>query len=474
MSQARLKRVLQSAYTRTSQSAVAWSLAAAIFRALGGVLVLPLMLRKIPSDHLGLWYVFLSLQGVATLFDLGFSPAVTRATGYIWAGAKGLQKFGIARFDPSDSAEIRPNYELLDSLVATMRLYYWVFGVVSGLIMLVGGGAWIWIKTAGLADRESLRWAYAVFVFGGFLNATGDLWPALLQGVNGVLSAQKILFGSALVSLLIMGAGLLANWGIWALVLGTLGSGLFIRWNGRFSFFRLAGGKLRGRAPPHFDLIAKMWPTAWRSGLVTVGRFLVLSANTLICSAFLDLKVTASYGLSLSLITMLTFGSSMFTQMKLPIVNHLRTVGRLDEIIELWIQRTRFSLFFYVAGGVGLLALGNNLLHLIGSKTTLLSQGQLALAILVIGLEMHQFLYATLVVSENQNPFVAPSLITGAVTVLLSLLLTPHIGIWGMLLAQGLTQACFNNWWTVYRAINGLGLSWTAYWRRYAQQPIRI
>jgi O-antigen/teichoic acid export membrane protein len=462
---------LRCAATRALQSAVAWSLLAIVFRALGGVLVLPLMVRKIPSEQLGLWYVFLSLQGIATLFDIGFSPAVTRAAGYIWAGAADLQKFGIARRDPGD---FRPNYELLNGLVATMRMYYRVLGVVSGLIMLFGGGAWIWFKTQGFANAEQLRWAYVIFVFGGFLNATGDLWPALLSGINGVQTAQKILFGSALISLLIIGGGLLANLGIWALVFGTLGSGFFIRWNGRTSFFRLGGPQLWARARPRFDLITKMWPTAWRSGLVNLGRYLILTANTLICSAFLDLKVTASYGLSLSLITMLTFASSMFTILKLPIVNQLRAVGRVDEIVELWIQRTRLSILVYAVGAAALLCAGNYLLSYVGSKTMLLSQGQLALALLVIGLETHQYLYAGLVISENENPFVVPSLISGAVTVLLSVILTPYFGIWGMLLAQGGTQACFNNWWTIYRAIHGLGLSWTAYWRRYARQPIRI
>src|SRR5438552_7964537 len=119
-----LRRGFQSAYTRTLQSAVAWSLAAAALRALGGVLVLPLMVRKVPSDHLGLWYVFLSLQGIASLFDLGFSPAVTRAAGYLWAGARELRRFGVARAESSEQGNPTPNYSMLNDLVATMRLYY--------------------------------------------------------------------------------------------------------------------------------------------------------------------------------------------------------------------------------------------------------------------------------------------------------------------------------------------------------------
>src|SRR5215472_3993524 len=110
------------AISRASQSAVAWSLFATAFRLLSGVLVLPLMVRLIPSDHLGLWYVFLSLQGIAALFDLGFSPAVTRAAGYLWGGARQLQKFGVAKVETGAQLSPEPNYLLLTSLVTTMRL----------------------------------------------------------------------------------------------------------------------------------------------------------------------------------------------------------------------------------------------------------------------------------------------------------------------------------------------------------------
>jgi O-antigen/teichoic acid export membrane protein len=474
MSEPVVTRFVRSSFSRTSQSAVAWSLLATAFRALSGVLVLPLMVRRIPSEHLGLWYVFLTLQGIGNLFDLGFSPAVTRAAGYLWAGAQQLKPFGVAAIEKSEEAPIAPNRTLLNSLVATMRLYYRFFGVTSGLIMLVAGGAWVWFKTQNLPDANNLRLCYAVFVLGGFLNATGDLWPALLSGINGVLIAQRILSGAMLISLVVTLGGLLANFGIWALVLGMVGAGAFIRWAGRFFFIRLAGPNFDSRTRPRFDLIAKLWPTAWRSGLTSLGAFFVISANTLICSGFLNLKVTASYGLSIALLAMLTYSTSMFTNIKIPLINQFRTSARTNDILELWIRRTRVSMVAYLIGALSLLFFGNQILQLIGSKTLLLPQGQLALALLVIGLEMHGVLYANLIISENQIPFVAPFLLSGAATFLFSLLLTPRLGVWGMLLAQGCVQASFNNWWTVYRAIQGLGISWTEYWRRYVREPIRI
>jgi O-antigen/teichoic acid export membrane protein len=319
-----------------------------------------------------------------------------------------------------------------------------------------------------------LRACYAVFVVGGFLNATGDLWPALLSGINVVRSAQKILVGSACMNFVTTVGGLLAHWGIWSLVIATVAAGAFIRFAGRAAFFRLAALKIGRQSRLSFDLIGTLWPTAWRSGLVSLGGFLVVSANTLICSAFLDLKRTASYGLSLSIIAILTYASSTFVQIKLPVINQLRATNRTNDIVELWIQRTRISVTFFILGGLVLLFSGNLALHTIGAKTLLLPQPQLALALLIFGLEMHHSLYAGLIISENQNPFVAPALISGGATLLLSLILTPRLGVWGMLLAQGISQACFNNWWTVYRAIRGLGLSWSDYWQCYLRRPIGI
>jgi ABC-type spermidine/putrescine transport system permease subunit II len=78
---------------------------------------------------------------------------------------------------------------------------------------------------------------------------------------------------------------------------------------------------------------------------------------------------------------------------------------------------------------------------------------------------MHHSLYAELVYSENVNPFVRPALISGVAIIILSVLLTPRFGVWGMLLAGGLVQLCFNNWWPVVRAIQGLGPAGQNYWR---------
>ena len=182
---------------------------------------------------------------------------------------------------------------------------------------------------------------YAVFVFGGFLNAAGDLWPALLSGINELSALLKILFGSA-VNLAITVGGLLVHLGIWSLVLAAMTACSFVWLAGLLS--GTATSSLDRHSRPDLHLIATLWPTAWRSGLVSLGAFLVLSANAALRHAFLGLKSTASYGLSLNVITILAATSSTFVQMKLPFVNQLRAFNRTNDIVELWIQRTRISI----------------------------------------------------------------------------------------------------------------------------------
>ncbi len=464
---------LRFAARRISRSALVWSFSATATRAAAGLLILPLVARVIPSEHLGLWYIFVSFQGIVTLFDVGFNPAVTRAAGYIWAGARHLTGLGI---DPSarpDEHE-EPNYRLLSELIATMRAYYLAFAAVAGLVMFFAGGYWIIEKTQGLPQASSLRFAYAVFSCGVILNAMGDLWPALLAGINAVRESEKLLFGSILINYSIVAIGILSGLGLWALVLGTLCSGLFLRISGRYTLLRILGARFDRTQRATLALVKTLWPMAWRTGTVTVGTFLVLSANTLICSAFLSLETTASYGLTLNLINIITYVSIIITQIKVPLVNQLRLRGENSRIIDLWIERTRLSVFVYCLGAIFLVVLGNPLLHLIDARTELLPPAQLAVFLLILGLIMHHILYAFLVVSENRNPFVIPALASGAATLVLSLLLTPHFGIWGMLIAQGSVQLSFNNWWTVWRAIRGLEISGAEYWRRYFRKPIGI
>lgn len=56
------------------------------------MILLPVVLHFLPSDELGLWYVFLSIGTFVSLFDFGFTPQMARQITYSFSGALSLQK----------------------------------------------------------------------------------------------------------------------------------------------------------------------------------------------------------------------------------------------------------------------------------------------------------------------------------------------------------------------------------------------
>jgi hypothetical protein len=124
-----------------------------------------------------------------------------------------------------------------------------------------------------------------------------------------------------------------------------------------------------------------------------------------------------------------------------------------------------------MAGAVCIIFLAAPVLKLLGSKTALLPVDQLAALAFIRFLELHHAQYGSLVLSENRNPFLKSALITGVAVVACSLILTPYLGVWGLLLSTGLVQACYNNWWPVVRALRGLGLNPQAYFVRHFLRP---
>jgi O-antigen/teichoic acid export membrane protein len=462
---------IKSWLQRARQSAAAWSFIATALRVGANVFVLPIVLRKLPADQFGVWVVFGTIGGLAALLDFGFEYTITRMTSYAWGGATKFVAFGIHQDDTAQASQ-SPSLSLLRDLIATLKAYYFYAGLGVLTLLAVGGGVWIWMATRQLEDAGSLRLAWVVFAGGCWLNFVVGRWPALLTGVGAVRETQVASIISLLFYYVVVAAGLFSGLGIWALVAGSVVMGFVARHLGKHFFkerVQLPGGLPHAHFHP--ELFQAIWPNAWRAGLVGVGGYLSVQSNTLICSAFLGLKTTAAYGLSFQLVNLLFGLCLVWVSVKLPLISALRQQDRRDEIADIFGRRMRLSLLSYSAGTLVILFVAPLVLRWLGSKTPLIATEQLAALAFIRLLELHQVLYATLVITENHNPFFKPSLIFGAATVVVSALLTPFYGLWGLILSMGLIQALFNDWWPVLRGLRGLGFKPGAYFLHHYLRP---
>lgn len=442
-----------------------WSFVSMGIRLSGSVVMVLLISRKLPPEELGLWGVFLALTSLFTQLDLGFSQNVTRAAGFAWAGASKLLPFGIAKSESTSPRQ--PNYTLLANLIATMGQYYrWVGLAVFGLGLTLGQW-WVAHKTADLPNSTSLRTAWAVYAIGLLVNFWGGYWMALLNGIDRVRHAQQAILAGQIANYLIGISGLVWGFGIWSLVVGALVSGIIMRSSACILFRQFINPTTLKQGRVQWDLIQVLWPNSWRLGAVSLGAYLILQANTLIGSALLDLKQLGSYTLSLSVVLILTQFSGVWVQVKLPLINVLRACGETTSVAVLFADRVRLYLITFITGAIGLIYLGPTILRWIGSQTSLLPTGALILLLAIYLAEQHHGHFASLVMTENINPFLGPALISGAAVVVVSLVLTPTFGFWGMLAAQGLVQLSFNNWWVVWRGLQSLNEARHTYWRRF-------
>jgi O-antigen/teichoic acid export membrane protein len=100
---------------------IAWNIVATFMRIASGIILLPMVLRMLPAQEVGLWNIFLYIGSLATLLDFGFSNSFSRNITYIFSGVKILKSTGFVAVNESDKSV---DFSLLKSVIKAMRRYY--------------------------------------------------------------------------------------------------------------------------------------------------------------------------------------------------------------------------------------------------------------------------------------------------------------------------------------------------------------
>ena len=193
-------------------------------------------------------------------------------------------------------------------------------------------------------------------------------------------------------------------------------------------------------------IVFLLWHNASRFGVVLVGVFLIWRANVLIAASLLGLSEAASYGLAIQLFFMLNTVASVPLSISLPKINALRAQSKHQEVYSGFSMLLVLSLSMYLAGSVLIFSVGDYLLAFINSPTRLPESLVLGSMILVFFLEINHGSCANFIATGNKTPFAAAAIITGVTIVVASISLTPFLGVWGLVIAQGVVQLSYNNW----------------------------
>lgn len=412
------------------------------------LLVLPLLLRELSSAELGVWYVFMTISTLVSMLDLGFTPTLARNISYVLSGATKLRKDGYDVFEKKNEVD----YGLVNVVIfASRRIFFYVSAIATALLLTLGTPYILYVTHDQVARYDVLT-AWAIFVFSTATNLFYKYYTPLLQGrglyAEFYKSSALANIGFVVVSAVLLQLGL----GLLAVALGYLVSALLGRWLSRIFLydkdFKEHLAKARAVSVSIFDVFQVLWYNAWRLGLGVVGAFLILRANTLLCSVYLGLATTASYALTLQVFSVLQNMSTVVFNIQLPKLAQYRLTNQTASLIKTIKIGVGYALGLFIVGVLLLLLLGPQLIHYIGGQTELLALPLLIWVGVMMLLELNHSLAAGVITTGNRVPFVKPALLSGAAIFVLSWIGLKYggYGLAWLIGSQFMVQLAYNNW----------------------------
>jgi len=421
-----------------------WGYAAQVLNIGLGLIMLPVIVRYMSPEEVGLWFVFITLAGLAQLLELGFQPTLSRNVAYVYAGAQRLSKFGI---EENDNGPLNLGL-LADLVMASQWIYRWI-AIAATVVLLVGGTLYIMSLLPKGQNEIAILAGWYSYVVGNVINFYYGYLNSLLQGRGDVTEANKVVIASRSIQVLLSVIMVVAGFGLLGLGISSLLSTIVSRIIAKryvFSPHHPEMNMLATDAAGRRRLVKIIWHNASRFGVVMVGVFLIWRANVLIASSYLGLAEAASYGLAIHIFLLLNTIATVPFNLALPKLNSMRSQGQNDRVYQAFSSLLVTTLLIYLALAMIVMFYGDSMLNLIGSTTKLPSEFILLGMVVVFFLEINHGTCANFITTGNQIPFVKAAIVTGVFIVFGSILIAPIIGMAGLVISQGFFQIVYNNW----------------------------
>jgi O-antigen/teichoic acid export membrane protein len=401
-----------------NRSDVLWNYAATFFKIASSILLLPLILRMMPSEKVGIWSIFMAISAFASLLDFGFNPSFTRNVSYIFSGVRTLKVTGV---DVITGKEQDIDYGLLKGLISTMRWFYFRMALILLLLLVTIGTVYIYSilkKYQGIQLEVYISWGLLCLI--STYNLFTLYYDALLQGRGLIKRSKQIIITGNLAYLILAAVLILMGKGLIAIVSAQAASVIIIRQLSYHSFFTNAiKEKLHAvHLPTVKEIFKAIYPNAFKLGITSFGSFLVQRSAIVIGSLYLPLSDIATYGVTMQIITLISALAGIYISTYYPKISQLRVIQDDLSVKSLYLKGLFFLFFTYFAGWSVLYFIGNWVFALIGSKTQLMSSGLLSLAVIVSLLETNLSTAGSILLTKNEVPFFKAAILSGLAIVL--------------------------------------------------------
>ena len=422
-----------------------WSVLATFFKMGAGVLLFPVILRMLPAETVGIWTVFTVVTSLSLLLDFGFNSSFARNIAYIFTGVESLQKNGFS------AASDAVNYDLLKSTIRAMRWFYSRVALAL-LVLLLTFGTW-YIHTllqTYKGDTTEIYVAWFLLCIINTYNLYTLYYESLMRARGFVKRLNQIILVGNIAYIAVAAVLVLTGFGLVSIVSAQIASVVIIRILSKKYFFdsELVDSLSAANDNRFKEVLTAIYPNAVKVGLTGLGGFLINKSATFIGALYLPLEDIGSYGITMQVVMVFVAMGNLYYTVYLPKVFQWRVEHDFSAIRSVYFKSVGLLVLVYIVCGLGVALCGNWLLGLIGSQTYLFSGTLLFVTLLVAFLEQNHAMAGAFLLSKNEVPFFRASLLSAAATLFLLFLFLAYfkIGLWGLILAPGIAQLCYQNW----------------------------
>ena len=388
------------------------------------IILLPVLLKKLDQEEVGIWILIAQTAAVLSFLDLGFTSALTRAMAFAHGASSGRSSPREGR--TSEMATILRTGQILFRCVALVAL---IISISAGIFYLytlklhttpwsVAALAWIMMSAAS-ALLLAITPATSLIIATGYM------------GWDAVITAASTVFSLGLQIIIVFsGGGILGLASVSALA-AVLQRAAFI-WFVRWKFGSDNTGK-SGR----FDLrLLKEWrPLALRAWLTGIGTLLMYNTDQFFVSSSLGAFDLPSYRAAYLALLNLHSCAGILSLASAPFVAHAWVRGEIEVVRALMRRSATFGVLTFAAGAGFILGSGNALFtawlgagHFVGNTVLLILAANFLL-------EQQDFVTTTSSRATGDEAFTASSLIGGGLKIGLALILNSRIrsnGTWSI------------------------------------------
>jgi O-antigen/teichoic acid export membrane protein len=438
-------------------------------RTAANVVLLPIILSKLSSDEYGLWNVYISIGAFVNLIDAGFGIVMRRYLTYSYCGMENIPDDGNIEKMKMNS---KPNFKLLFRIFyASKRLYFRLSIYAMIIVLLISVYV---LKIRNTVSMEMVLVSWGIYGLSVVLSIYYIVYGSILKalGKNKESSIFVIVQYAVYLSLSIL--LLLSDMGIIGVAVANFVSTFLYRslCIGFINKFFAEQKEIRNEIKKEekseqnriYDLIKK---NSQGLGLISISNYVVSYGSTLICSIFLPLKTIASLGLTNQMIGVVSSVATTPSSVFMPKLSDITLHGDKEKLKN-WYSIIFILLFVvYLVGGVCLLLLGDYVLELINSQTSLLSMPIVIIMLITSYLQSNHQRCTGFIMIFNKQPHVKAYIVSSILTMVLSgVCLRISRNICSYVVVALIVQCSYNAWKWPYEANKYVEINVGEMWHR--------